>query len=54
MSVYPDLKDIVHFSTWKLSFDALAIKDDLANVLNETYKPTAGTAQDILLSLPRL
>ena len=61
MSVYPDLKDIVNFSTWKLSFDALATKDDLSNVLNETYKPSAGTSQDVftlqqqffLLSLQR-
>ena len=47
MSVYPDLKDIVNFSTWKLSFVALATKDDLSNVLNETYKPSAGAAQDV-------
>ena len=40
------MKNIVNFSTWKLSFDALATKDDLSNVLNETYKPAAGSAQD--------
>ena len=40
MSLYPELKDITHYSTWKLTFDALAHKDELGNVLDEGYKPS--------------
>ena len=40
MSLYPDLKDITHYSSWKLAFDALAHKDELGNVLDEGYKPS--------------
>ena len=39
ISVYPPLKDILHFSTWKLKFTAIAIKDGLTRLLDSSYIP---------------
>ena len=39
ISVYPVLKDILSFSTWKLKFTALATKDGLSRILEPSYIP---------------
>ena len=39
ISVYPVLKDILSFSTWKLKFTALATKDGLVRILEPSYIP---------------
>ena len=39
ISVYPVLKDILSFSTWKLKFTAIATKDGLARILEPSYIP---------------
>ena len=40
ISAYPELKDILNFTTWKMQFDALAIKDNVAKVIDASYVPT--------------
>ena len=39
LAQYPVLKDILNFSTWRLSFEAIAIKDGLENILDPSYIP---------------
>ena len=33
-SIYPELKDILHFNTWKVQFEALIAKDQLGHVID--------------------
>ena len=47
ISLYPELKDLVHFSAWQLTFVALVKKDDLANVIDPMYKPAGSEATDV-------
>ena len=44
--MYPELKDLVHFSAWQLTFVALVKKDDLANVIDPMYKPAGSEVTD--------
>ena len=39
LSLYPVLNDMKLYSSWRLTFDALATKDGFGNILNKVYKP---------------
>ena len=45
ISAYPELKDILKFTTWKMQFDALAIKDNVAKVIDANYVPTPNSPE---------
>ena len=50
-SIYPELKDILHFNTWKIQFEAFIVKDQLSHVIDHTYKPPAGTDEEVTFKL---
>ena len=49
--IYPELKDIIHFNTWKVQFEALIAKDQLGHVINASYSPLPSTDEDITFRL---
>ena len=49
--IYPELKDITHFNTWKVQFEALVAKDQLGHVIDATYSPLPGTDEAITFRL---
>ena len=49
--IYPELKDILHFNTWKVQFEALIAKDQLGHVIDSTYAPTPNTDEAITFRL---
>ena len=51
VALYPELKDILHFNTWKVQFEALIAKDQLGHVIDAGYTPLAGTDEAITFRL---
>ena len=49
--IYPELKDILHFNTWKLQFEALIAKDQLGHVTDSNYSPPPNTDEAITFRL---
>ena len=49
--IYPKLKDILHFNTWKVQFEALIAKDQLGHVIDLNYAPTPNTDEAITFRL---
>ena len=45
--IYPELKDIIHFNTWKVQFKVLIAKDQLGHVINASYSPLPGMDEAI-------
>ena len=51
VGIYPELKDIIHFNTWKVQFEALIAKDQLGHVINASYSPLSGTDEAMTFRL---
>ena len=47
IALRPELKDILHFNTWKIQFEALIAKDQLGHVIDATYTSLTGTDEAI-------
>ena len=50
-SIYPELKDILHFNTWKVQFEALIAKDQLGHVIDSFYSPPPNSDEAVTFRL---